>query len=289
MKKYLKIVLAVLSTVYMIVTVTISVQLIMGMSGLGQMLVEKTGLKVTEKFKGGRVSKVTLHKGYISRLHRPVFDGPFGESGKGFVQIDWFTDDSLPAEINEEFDYDLDGKIDFKLKLWPEDDRAFITSYNENVGYLVDKATVASFVMKGYPDARNAVFSFKNYEEAVFLGYRMEELDTLDKVKKLIGSENHSLLEQYLAAAREDKAINSSEIMLVDRIGQKSEPVSISYIKTEDEEHDRYEVILKAAKTEGVQQLLIRVWPNSDYVRIFPKTSYKVGKSVRVMLKNDRS
>lgn len=289
MKKTLRILVAILSFSYMIVTVTFSVQLIMGMSDLGQKLIDMTGLKTSEKFKGGKVARVNVYNGYISRVRQPVFEGPFGESRDGFVQIDWFTDDSFPDEINEEFDYDGDGKVDFRLKLWPQDDRAFITAYSEEVMNLVDKATVASFTMKGYPDGRNAVFTFKDYKEALFLGYRMNEVDSLDKVRKLLTADYLALFEQFITAAREDRAIESGEIKIVSGIDGSAVPVTISYSKDESEEHTQYKVLLKTAPKKGRQQLEIKVWPNSDYVTIFPKTSYKVGKSVRVMLKKGRS
>lgn len=289
MKKLLTIVVTILSFTYMIATVTLSVQLIMGMSTIGEQIVEWTGLKTSEKFKGGRVVTVELHKGYTSRVHQPVFEGPFGESREGFVQIDWFTDDSFPEEINQEFDYDQDGKVDFKLKLWPQDDRAFITAYSEQVMNLVDKATVASFTMKGYPDGRNAVFSFEDYREALFLGYRMDEVDNLEKVKGLIAAEDRSTFEHYITTAREDRAIESGKIKVVNRIDGSTEPVTISYEKDESGEHTQYKVLLKTAPVKGRQQLEIKVWPNSDYVTIFPKTSYKLGKSVRVMLKKGGS
>lgn len=288
MKKIFKTALATLSIIYMIASVTISVQLIMGMSDLGRMIIEKTGLKISDKFKGGRVDRINEYDGYISRVHKPVFEGPFGESSEGFIQIDWFTDDSLPAEINEEFDYDQDGKIDFKLKIWPHDDRAFITAYDDRVMNLVDKATVASFTIKGYPDGRNAVFSFKDYEESLFLGYSMDEVNSLDKVKKLLPPEYQAPFEEYITAAREDRAIEKGELIIIDGMDGSTVPVTISYHKDESEEHTQYKVLLKTGKTKGRQQLLINVRPGSDYVTIYPKTSYKLGKSVRVMLKNNR-
>ncbi len=90
--------------------------------GLGfwsRTLANGTGIQVSPRFTGGEVRLSTDHGSYQTRLHRPVFDGLLGERRDGFVQIDWVPNNGqpLPALIEEEFDIEGDGIVEFRIRL----------------------------------------------------------------------------------------------------------------------------------------------------------------------------
>lgn len=75
--------------------------------------------QVTENWRGGRINSIKLHNGYRTIIHQPVFEGLLTETDRGFIRIDWISDSEhgLPDKIVETFDYNHDGRIDFKIRL----------------------------------------------------------------------------------------------------------------------------------------------------------------------------
>ncbi|MBN1381834.1 MAG: hypothetical protein JXA41_09185 [Deltaproteobacteria bacterium] len=76
-----------------------------------------TGVTVHPRFSGGGVIKTIDHGGYITSMHRPVFDALFGRTHEGFIQIKWEPAAALPQVITEGFDYDGDSRDDFMVTL----------------------------------------------------------------------------------------------------------------------------------------------------------------------------
>lgn len=96
-------------------------------------LLKITNLTIAPRYTGGNVINTIPHTDYDTLIHRTVFDGLFSEKKKGFVQIDYTPLDSLPENIEEEIDYDNDGKSDFKVYLNTNNCTAEIESYSTNV------------------------------------------------------------------------------------------------------------------------------------------------------------
>lgn len=90
-----------------------------GLNFWSRTLADGTGIQVSPRYTGGEVLQSIDHGQYKTRLHRPVFDGLFGERSQGFVQIDWVPEEkeTLPALIEEEFDLDGDGTGEFRIRL----------------------------------------------------------------------------------------------------------------------------------------------------------------------------
>jgi hypothetical protein len=81
-------------------------------------LVAFTGLHVHPIYTGGEVIQTINHDRYQTLVHRPVFDGLIRERNTGFVQIEWRPKDAnLPELIDEQIDFDLDGKADMRIQL----------------------------------------------------------------------------------------------------------------------------------------------------------------------------
>jgi len=90
----------------------------MGMEPLAGLLVYVTGLHVHPIYAGGEVTQTINHGDYLTFLHRPVFDGLVRERDTGFVQIRWQPKDAnLPELIDEQIDFDQDGKTDLRIQL----------------------------------------------------------------------------------------------------------------------------------------------------------------------------
>jgi len=90
----------------------------MGMEPLTPQFVMLTGLHVHPIYAGGEVTQVVNHGGYQTFIHRPVFDGLVRETDNGFIQIEWQPKDAnLPELLDEQIDFDQDGKTDFRVQL----------------------------------------------------------------------------------------------------------------------------------------------------------------------------
>ncbi len=88
-----------------------------GMNFWAGQLVSATGVKVSPWFVGGEVVHIIAHDHYQTQLHRPVFDGLLWDSKEGFVQVDWRPFNALPRRIEEDIDYDQDGRNDFRVTI----------------------------------------------------------------------------------------------------------------------------------------------------------------------------
>lgn len=124
-----------------------------GMDFWGSTMVSATGVTINPRLSGGNVVKTISHKEYNTLIHKSVFDGLFSERKDGFVQIDWTPLKSLPENIEEEIDYDGDGKNDFKIVIDTKKCSGEIKSYNSNVVslegcYKLKDAIAARIVLK---------------------------------------------------------------------------------------------------------------------------------------------
>ena len=107
-----------------------------GMHSWTEKLAQVTQVKVSPWFTGGEVVRTLPHEGYVTRIHRPVFDGLLGERRSGFVQVDWVApkfSTGLPAQIAEEIDWDGDGRADFSIQLDTTTDAAVLSPLSPRV------------------------------------------------------------------------------------------------------------------------------------------------------------
>lgn len=90
----------------------------MGNARFSQGLADVTGITVSPRFNGGEVVTTQEHPGYRTLIHRPVFDGLFGERTTGFIQIDWEQGPgTVPAVIEESVNLKGPPRIAFTVKL----------------------------------------------------------------------------------------------------------------------------------------------------------------------------
>lgn len=108
---------------------------LIGMETWSRVIVEATGITVSPWFSGGEIRRTIEHGTYQTRIRRPVFDALIGQRRKGFVQIDWEPLAALPEVIEEEIDYDGDGRSDFRVTLDTGSGRA---SLLEKSGRVLD-------------------------------------------------------------------------------------------------------------------------------------------------------
>jgi hypothetical protein len=97
-------------------------------------LVEVTGLHVHPVYSGGEVVQAIDHGHYQTLVHRPVFDGLIRERNTGFVQIQWQPKDAnLPELIDEQIDFDRDGKADLRIRLNTDTDATILDPLDSRV------------------------------------------------------------------------------------------------------------------------------------------------------------
>ncbi len=148
----------------MIASIAVAVILFSSIGAWEKRFVAVSGIKVSPKYTGGEIISTVDHKTYHTDIRRPVFDGPLGIEKRGFIQIDWMENGNktIPASIEESFDYDNDGKMDFTVALDTVANKARLKAYNPGVLAILDRSTMAELTVKGYPDARFGVFTHKD-------------------------------------------------------------------------------------------------------------------------------
>jgi len=127
---------AVLGTILAASMLVVVLATLVGLPAWEKALVSGTGLRVSPWFTGDVVAFTVPHRGYETRIHRPVFQALIGERSEGFVQVDWAPADSLPAVIDEEIDYNRDDVGDFRIRLEGEKEEAVLTPIAPEVGAL---------------------------------------------------------------------------------------------------------------------------------------------------------
>ncbi len=116
------------------VAAPIVLAIFMGMPFFAGKLVAVTGLHVHPVYTGGEVAQTVDHGRYQTLVHRPVFDGLIRDRDAGFVQIQWQAKDAdLPALIDEQIDFDHDGKADFRIQLNTRTDAITLDPFDNRV------------------------------------------------------------------------------------------------------------------------------------------------------------
>jgi hypothetical protein len=92
-------------------------------------------MKINPNFSGGEIAKQIILGNYTIDIRKPVFEGLIKERKIGFVQIDWRG--TIPDEIADTINYDLDGNADFRIRIRGGVQLAEINSFNCKVGKIL--------------------------------------------------------------------------------------------------------------------------------------------------------
>jgi len=144
---------AILGYVWAALPIPLVLATLFGMSTWMNLLVSGTGLTISPWFTGDVVARTVERDGYEMRIHRPVFQALIGERREGFVQVDWGPLEALPAQVDEEVDFDGDGQADFRVVLDTENGQATLTPLTEYVlslsgTYRLDDAWAVRVALK---------------------------------------------------------------------------------------------------------------------------------------------
>jgi hypothetical protein len=113
--------------------ILVALAMLFGMGDWMKLLVSGTGLTISPWFTGDEVARTVEHDGYETYIHRPVFQALIGERSEGFVQVDWGPLNALPAQVDEEVDFDGDGQADFRVVLDTQSGEATLRPLTETV------------------------------------------------------------------------------------------------------------------------------------------------------------
>jgi hypothetical protein len=89
-------------------------------------------MKINPNYSGGELVREIPTGNYSIVIRKPVFSGLIHERRTGFVQVDWKG--TLPGQLIDTIDYDLDGKPDFSLSINRDKRKTEISSLNPKVG-----------------------------------------------------------------------------------------------------------------------------------------------------------
>jgi hypothetical protein len=125
---------SILGHTWAILALPIMLATFMGLDYWAKSLAKITDVEISPWFSGGEIIRTLVHENYKTILHRPVFDGLFGERKEGFVQVNWVPlDENLPPVINEEIDIDRDGTNDFHIQFNTLTNRAYLTDHSDRI------------------------------------------------------------------------------------------------------------------------------------------------------------
>lgn len=127
MNKALKKTISIVAYIWAIICIIVVFIIFFGGYTLAKLSTRLPFMKVDPIYTGGEVVKTYPSDSLLIKIHEPVFSALIGESKEGFVQVEFFPADSvsavedkpvsssLPRQITEKIDYNLDGAIDFIL------------------------------------------------------------------------------------------------------------------------------------------------------------------------------
>jgi hypothetical protein len=125
---------SILGHTWAILALPIMLATFMGLDYWAKSLAKITDVKISPWFSGGEIIRTFPRENYMTKLHRPVFDGLFGERKEGFVQVNWMPlGENLPPVINEEIDIDGDGTNDFRIQFNTLTNRAYLTDHSDRI------------------------------------------------------------------------------------------------------------------------------------------------------------
>ncbi|HVN57437.1 MAG TPA: hypothetical protein VMT63_03990 [Bacteroidales bacterium] len=97
-------------------------------------------MKINPRLTGGDVAYKTTMQACTLVVHKPVFDGLFGDRKSGFVQVDWRG--KVAEKISDTIDFDHDMKPDFFVMINTKNDSVIFTPFNRKVkGIAISTST----------------------------------------------------------------------------------------------------------------------------------------------------
>jgi hypothetical protein len=122
-----------LGYIWAVAAIIIALATFFGNDRFSRTLAASTGITVNPRYSGGEIMKIIDHGNYLTSMHRPVFDALIGQTKEGFIQINWEPAAGLPQIINENIDYNGDGKDDFIITLNTGTGETALTKNNSSV------------------------------------------------------------------------------------------------------------------------------------------------------------
>jgi hypothetical protein len=130
MKKLLEI----LGFIWAVVCLLIILIMFPGLDGFSKKMAKLPFMKINPAYSGGDVLKSVEYARYTVYIHEPVFAALTGESKKGFVQLDWNWKDSIPVQVTDTIDFDMDNAPDFIIGIDPLTEKLTLVSLRDAVG-----------------------------------------------------------------------------------------------------------------------------------------------------------
>lgn len=300
MKKIITVLKTLCAFAWLGISLSVSIILFMNSSMWGNTIYMTFNFKMPDKYYGGgRINMESKFDKYRLYVHEPVFDDLFIKRNKGFVQVDWIGNPVLPDIIENNIDYDNDGKNDFKLTLDTRNNNVGIFKYNTNVINVMDKTSIGRLNMAGYDDSRYGVYVFGEgyqggYPLKQFLSYNEEEFVSTDFIENIIPDQKDMTVFRDVLSSpgkytgdfikdvpdlkdkiihMKDKNNNDHEIRFVTKI-LKNNMVEIHLKNNSNPKNEQLALIIKKNKSGSY-----------ELVKTIAYTIYKNARSVRVIIK----
>jgi hypothetical protein len=124
----------VLGFVWAVICLVIVLMMFPGLNSCSRQLAKLPFMKINPSLSGGDVAATIDYDSYTINIHKPVFEALIGESSRGFVQLDWNWNDSIPVPVTDTIDFNMDNETDFIIKIDPSNENLQIVSLRDAVG-----------------------------------------------------------------------------------------------------------------------------------------------------------
>jgi hypothetical protein len=102
-----------------------------GLPGISASVSRLPFMKIHPRYSGGELAKQIITASCTLDIRQPVFKGLINDRKNGFVQLDWRG--TVPEEIRDTIDYDLDGISDFYILIDTKSPKTELSALNIKV------------------------------------------------------------------------------------------------------------------------------------------------------------
>jgi hypothetical protein len=99
-------------------------------------------MKIHPKYQGGELNRSYEENGLKIAVNKSVHSSLFKSSHKGYVQVTFSNDSTLPRQISETIDYDFNGEPDFTVSVSTADGKTHFNALTPVVKSLVASSRV---------------------------------------------------------------------------------------------------------------------------------------------------
>lgn len=266
--------------------IAVSVMLVMDSDDFGQKIVRALELRNSKKMTGGNIVTVIQKDNYFICIYEPVFQNNLYNTKDGFIQIDFISNNQLPLNIHDEIDYNNDNVSDFAISLNTKENSASLKKTNKKITGIMDISSITNICILKANNGQNTVFSANGYEKPEFLGYTNAELDSFEKIKKIVIYNERNAFLEIISRIDNGDFVENKTFHFISKFHKNIEEVALEYSREEIKGKIFHKIVISSLNDNNNQHLTIYTSAegiNTDF-KAYPISTYNTRKTVRVLI-----